>query len=102
MQANDGAGKSVARSYSVYRPAGLTNAPSNLVPALVIFSGDSGQENHVPGNASFRDIAKLLTDDAPVIPYHFGANVKGLTPNVEGFVHRADGLVRYVDIGLSQ
>jgi peptide/nickel transport system substrate-binding protein len=52
--------------------------------------------------AIYRDIAKLLTDDAPVIPYHFGANVKGLSPNVAGFVHRADGLVRYVDMGLHQ
>lgn len=50
--------------------------------------------------AIFRDIATLLTEDAPVIPYHFGANIKGLSPNVRGFVHRADGLVRYVDIGL--
>ncbi len=63
---------------------------------------EQGETDDAKRIAIFRQIAELLTEDAPVIPYHFGANVKGLSPNVEGFVHRADGLVRYVDIGLRQ
>jgi peptide/nickel transport system substrate-binding protein len=63
---------------------------------------EQGELDDAKRIAVFRQIAELLTEDAPVIPYHFGANVKGLTPNVEGFVHRADGLVRYVDMGLRQ
>ena len=63
---------------------------------------EQGETDDAKRIAIFRQIAELLTEDAPVIPYHFGANVKGLTPNVTGFVHRADGLVRYVDIGLRQ
>jgi ABC-type transport system substrate-binding protein len=63
---------------------------------------EQGELDDAKRIAIFREIATLLTEDAPVIPYHFGANVKGMSPNVAGFVHRADGLVRYVDLGLRQ
>ena len=48
----------------------------------------------------FRDIADLTTDDMPVVPYHYGSNIKGLSPKVQGFVHRVDGLIRFTDIRL--
>jgi hypothetical protein len=49
---------------------------------------EQGELDDTKRIAIFREIAELLTEDAPVIPYHFGANVKGLLPTVEGFVHR--------------
>ena len=36
---SDGDGTSYPRGYSVYRPSGLTNSPSNKVPAVLIFDG---------------------------------------------------------------
>jgi ABC-type transport system substrate-binding protein len=67
-----------------------------------LLEAEQGELDDAKRIGIFREIAELLTEDAPVIPYHFGANVKGVLPTVEGFVHRADGLVRYVDIGLRQ
>jgi peptide/nickel transport system substrate-binding protein len=46
----------------------------------------------------FRELAELTTADAPLIPYHYGSNIKGLSPRVKDFVHRQDGLVRFTDI----
>jgi len=45
--------------------------------------------------ALYRELADLLTEDAPLVPYHYGSNIKGLSPKVQGFVHRVDGLVRF-------
>ena len=49
----------------------------------------------------FREIAELLIGRAGYsVPLR--RERQGVLPCVEGFVHRADGLVRYVDIGLRQ
>jgi peptide/nickel transport system substrate-binding protein len=49
----------------------------------------------------FRDIAALSTADAPVVPYHYGSNIKGLSPKVKGFNHRTDGLIRFTEMTVS-
>jgi peptide/nickel transport system substrate-binding protein len=62
---------------------------------------EQGELDDAKRIAVFRQIAQLVTADAALIPFHYGANIKGLSPKVQGFVHRVDGLVRYVDIGLT-
>jgi len=47
-----------------------------------------------------RQIAELTTEDSPLIPFHYGSNIKGLSPKVQGFVHRPDGLIRFLDTRL--
>jgi polyhydroxybutyrate depolymerase len=37
VQADNGAGSVVDRYYSVYRPSGLTNSPTNKAPAVLVF-----------------------------------------------------------------
>jgi peptide/nickel transport system substrate-binding protein len=51
--------------------------------------------------ALYRRLAPILSEDAANIYYHYGANFKGLSPAVRGFVHMQDGIVRYRDISLS-
>lgn len=48
----------------------------------------------------FRQIAQAMTDDAVIIPFHYGSNIKGLSPKVQGFEHRVDGLIRFTTMGL--
>jgi len=48
----------------------------------------------------FRRIAEIMTEDAVYIPYHYGSNVKGISPKVQGFEHRVDGLVRFTSLAL--
>jgi peptide/nickel transport system substrate-binding protein len=49
---------------------------------------------------TFRTISELMNEDAPYVSWHFGSDFKGLSPNVEGFVHYQDSIVLYEDISL--
>lgn len=48
----------------------------------------------------YRQVATLLNDDAPHIFFHYGSDIKGLSPKVGGFVHYPDSMIRYRDISL--
>jgi peptide/nickel transport system substrate-binding protein len=63
---------------------------------------EQGELDDAKRIAVFRQIAQLITADAALIPFHYGSNIKGLSPHVQGFVHRVDGLVRYVDMSLAK
>ena len=49
---------------------------------------------------TFRAISELMNEDAPYVSWHYGSDFKGLSPNVEGFVHYQDSIVLYEDISL--
>jgi polyhydroxybutyrate depolymerase len=42
VQADNGTGTMIDRYYSVYRPDGLTNSPTNKAPAVLVFGGSQG------------------------------------------------------------
>lgn len=48
----------------------------------------------------FRQIAQIMTDDAVIIPFHYGSVVMGMTNKVQGFEARVDGLIRFTSLGL--
>ena len=50
---------------------------------------------------AFRQMAQVITDEAAYIPYHYGSNIKGISTRVQGFQHRVDGLLRFVDLSLT-
>ena len=48
----------------------------------------------------YRQVAARLNDDAPHVFFHYGANIKGLSPKVKGFVHFHDSMTRYQNVSL--
>jgi peptide/nickel transport system substrate-binding protein len=48
----------------------------------------------------FRKVAELLSEDAVYISYHYGSDFKLRNPGLQGFVHRADGIIRYDELAL--
>jgi peptide/nickel transport system substrate-binding protein len=49
---------------------------------------------------AFRRIAALLHEDAVYISYHYGSDFKVRSPQLQGFVHRQDGIIRYDELAL--
>jgi peptide/nickel transport system substrate-binding protein len=49
---------------------------------------------------AFRRIAALLSEDAVYISYHYGSDFKVRSPQLQGFVHRQDGIIRYDELAL--
>jgi peptide/nickel transport system substrate-binding protein len=50
--------------------------------------------------ALYRQLADRLNDDAPNVFFHYGSNIKGLSPRVKGFVHFQDSMIRFQKISL--
>jgi peptide/nickel transport system substrate-binding protein len=48
----------------------------------------------------YRQLAVRLNEDAPHIFFHYGSNLKGLSPKVKGFVHFQDTMIRWQNISL--
>lgn len=44
---------------------------------------------------AFRQIADLMNDDAPYVPWHYSSDFKGLNPKVKGFIHPQDGIIDF-------
>jgi len=57
MSADDGAGRSITRYYSVYRPSGLTSSPTNRAPLVVLLSGTPGSQRGEPRNSGWAAVA---------------------------------------------
>src|SRR5262249_7041890 len=80
---------------------GSWNLPRYSNPKMDdLLASQRTEQDETVRTAIHRQIADLTTEDAPLIPYHYGSNIKGLSPKVQGFVHRADGLIRYRDLSL--
>ena len=50
---------------------------------------------------AFRRIAALLSEDAVYISYHYGSDFKVRSPQLQNFVHRQDGIIRYDELALA-
>jgi poly(3-hydroxybutyrate) depolymerase len=59
---DDGSGKLVARSYQIYRPTGLTNAPTNKAPLVLLFNGGGGAADWEALAVKERFVLALLTN----------------------------------------
>jgi peptide/nickel transport system substrate-binding protein len=48
----------------------------------------------------YRQLALQMNEDAVHIFFHYGSNIKGLSPKVQGFTHFLDSMIRYQKVSL--
>lgn len=80
ITANDGSGYQVSFSYSVVRPRGLTNSPSNLAPLLVQFRSTNDTYWAATGAAN-RFVVVNVTEPPNCGKACGGYNIRTISPN---------------------
>jgi peptide/nickel transport system substrate-binding protein len=63
-----------------------------------LIATERGTSDEAVRRKAFRRMSEVMNDDAAYVPWHDSSDFKGLSKQVHGFFHPADGIVSYRDI----
>ncbi|MCL6286082.1 ABC transporter substrate-binding protein [Ruegeria sp. 2012CJ41-6] len=66
-----------------------------------LFSDQRAETDPAKRRAMFREITRLMNEDAIYVPWHYSSDFKGISKKLQGFRHAADSIIeyKYISIG---
>ncbi|MGI9334596.1 MAG: ABC transporter substrate-binding protein [Gammaproteobacteria bacterium] len=65
-----------------------------------LLDGERASRSEGERRELFRKLSHLMNEDAVYVPWHYSSDFKGHHPNVKGFVHYQDSIIRYEELYL--